>query len=105
MKLVFLIFAVMVTACAYDDPHQYFLRYQARKIGGSIDVENARRKPFIEDILSSGNGIAKYWYVWPRKQGEFRFNDGTCIEIYEYDRVSRKILKTTFEGNRCVWNP
>ena len=105
MKYAFLIFAAMFTACAYDDPHQYFLRYQARQIGGSIDDENFRRKPISDNIISNGNGEARYWYVWPRKQGEFRFNEGTCMEIYEYDRVSRKILKTSFEGTRCVWNP
>ncbi len=105
MKLVFLIFAVVLTACVYDDPHQYFLRYQARKIGGSIDDAMVRKNLIDDTILSNGNGQARYWYVRPRKQGEFRFNDGTCIEIYEYDRVSRKILKTTFEGSRCVWNP
>lgn len=105
MKFVSLITVVTLVACAYGDPHQNFLEYQARKIGGSIDVENARRKPFIENALSSGTGENRYWYVWPRKQGEFRFNEGTCMEIYEYDQVSRKILKTSFIGDRCIWNP
>ena len=105
MKLSILIFVGALVACAYGDPHQNFLEYQLGKIAKSIDGENFRRKPISDNIISNGNGEARYWYVWPRKQGEFRFNEGTCMEIYEYDRVSRKILKTSFEGTRCVWNP
>jgi hypothetical protein len=45
MKLVFLMLVGTLAACVFGggDPHQNFLEYQARKIGGSIDVENARR--------------------------------------------------------------
>lgn len=104
MKCVFLIFAVMLAACAYDDPHQYFLRYQARQIGGSIDdfnkyqKQNSMNKPIEEFALSNGNIVVKYWYVRPYK-------DRQCIEIYEYDPITRKILKASFEGNQCIWNP
>ncbi len=117
MKLVFLMLVGTLAACVFGggDPHQNFLKYQSWQLGKTIDEFNQGRMrnsgvtiltSLIQDgVLENGHGYAKYWYVWPRKQGEFRFNDGTCIEIYEYDRVSRKILKTTFEGSRCVWNP
>lgn len=105
MKLVFLMIAGMLVGCAYGDPHQNFLEYQARQIGRVVDDDMARRNLIDDIVLSNGSGQVRYWYVRPRKTGEFRFNDGVCMEIYEYDRVSRKILKTSFEGNRCVWNP
>lgn len=105
MKIFLIIFAIMLASCVYDDPHQYFLRYQARQIGGSIDDEMIRRNIVDNTILSNGNGQVRYWYIRPKKSDEFRFNDGVCMEIYEYDRISRKILKTSFEGTRCVWNP
>jgi hypothetical protein len=115
MKYIFLILAAMLVACTYNDPHQNFLKYQSWQLGKTIDEFNESRMrnsgvtsltSLIQDgVLENGHGHAKYWYVWPRKQGEFRFNYGVCMEIYEYDRVSRKILKTSFEGNRCVWNP
>jgi hypothetical protein len=105
MKIFSLILVMTLAACAYGDPHQNFLEYQARRIGRSIDTEILRRKPISDEVGLNGNGVVKYWYVWPRKEGEFRFNDGVCMEIYEYDQISRKILKTSFEGTRCVWNP
>ncbi len=111
MQYVSLILAAMLAACVYDDPHQYFLRYQKSQIGGTIEdfnkyqQQNSMNKPIEEFILPNGNVLVKYWYIRPRKDGEFRFNDGQCMEIYEYDQISRKILKTSFEGDRCIWNP
>jgi hypothetical protein len=98
MKLGILMLVGTLVACAYGDPHQNFLEYQARKIGTSID-DLAVRRALVEDgNIQNGNRLAKYWYVRPYKNRQ-------CIEIYEYDPITRKILKTTFEGNQCIWNP
>lgn len=98
MKLVSLIFVVTLVACAYGDPHQNFLEYQTRKIGASVDDLAARRSLVDDSPLQNGNRVAKYWYVRPYKGRQ-------CIEIYEYDPITRKILKASFEGNQCIWNP
>ncbi|WP_146185810.1 hypothetical protein [Limnohabitans sp. 2KL-1] len=98
MKLGSLILVGVLAACAYGDPHQNFLEYQARKIGGSIDDLAARRALVDDSQLQNGNRVAKYWYVQPYKNRQ-------CIEIYEYDPIARKILKASFEGNQCIWNP
>jgi hypothetical protein len=98
MRLSFLIIVVVLVACAYGDPHQNFLDYQARKIGASINDLAARRALVEDSQLQNGNRLAKFWYVQPYKNRQ-------CIEIYEYEPITRKILKASFEGNQCIWNP
>jgi hypothetical protein len=98
MRFFLLIFASTLASCVYDDPHQYFLRYQARQIGRVVDDGMARRNLIDDIVLSNGNGQVRYWYVRPYKNRQ-------CIEIYEYEPITRKILKASFEGNQCIWNP
>jgi hypothetical protein len=91
--------------CAYGDPHAIFLEGQRGWIGSSVDNFNAIQddqnlRQRISDLdMGKGRRIAKYWYA----NGKVR----KCIQVVEYDAVSRRILSMGFEGKpeHCIRNP